>query len=149
MIWWLLPKGTTRSHSELGRETFARQWYFSLSCGRVGHCQIFYILFITVLFLYLFIFPPIVAREIGRFFLSLNRGSEGVCEGQRTFLEMGKWICLWGMFLRMLGSLLPVIPASVGMTRRGRAHGDGCFIFPLDKLKKICDKGKEVIKKGL
>ena len=57
MIWWLLPKGTTRSLSELGRETFARQWYSSLSCGRVGHCQIFYILFITVL-VFIFVYIP-------------------------------------------------------------------------------------------
>ena len=41
MIRWLLWKGPTRSHSELGRETFLRQWYFSLSCGRVGNCRIF------------------------------------------------------------------------------------------------------------
>ena len=41
MIWWLLRKGPTRSHSELGRETFLRQWYFGLSRGRVGNCQIF------------------------------------------------------------------------------------------------------------
>lgn len=41
MIRWLLRKGPTRSHSELGRETFLRQWYFSLSCGRVGNCRIF------------------------------------------------------------------------------------------------------------
>ena len=94
MIWWLLPKGTTRSHSELGRETFARQWYFSLSCGRVGHCQIFYILFITVLF-FIFVYIPSYSRPRNRaIFLSLNKGSEGVCEGQRTFLEMGKVICL-------------------------------------------------------
>ena len=42
MIWWLLRKGPTRSHSELGRETFLRQWYFGLSRGRVGNCQIFF-----------------------------------------------------------------------------------------------------------
>ena len=41
MNWWLLHEGTTRSHLELGRETLSRQWYFSLSCGRVGHCQFF------------------------------------------------------------------------------------------------------------
>ena len=44
MVRWLLRKGTTRSHSELGRETLLRQWYFSLSCGRVGHCRTFYTL---------------------------------------------------------------------------------------------------------
>ena len=42
MNWWLLRRGTTRSHSELGRETCPRQWYFGLSRGRVGNCQFFY-----------------------------------------------------------------------------------------------------------
>ena len=38
---WLLLLGTTRSLPELGRETNTRQWYFGLSRGRVGHCQLF------------------------------------------------------------------------------------------------------------
>ena len=42
MNWWLLRRGTTRSHSELGRETCPRQWYFGLSRGRVGNCQFFH-----------------------------------------------------------------------------------------------------------
>ena len=41
MSWWLLQLGPTRSHPELGRETNSRQWYFGLSRGRVGHCQLF------------------------------------------------------------------------------------------------------------
>ena len=41
MSWWLLQQGTTRSHLELGRETCSRQWYFGLSRGRVGLCQLF------------------------------------------------------------------------------------------------------------
>ena len=41
MTGWLLLFGTTRSLLELGRETKIRQWYFSLSCGRVGHCPVF------------------------------------------------------------------------------------------------------------
>ena len=49
MVRWLLRKGPTRSHSELGRETFLRQWYFSSSCGRVGHCRTFYTLAVTLL----------------------------------------------------------------------------------------------------
>ena len=53
MVRWLLRKGTTRSHSELGRETLLRQWYFSLSCGRVGHCRTFYILSIFTPYFYL------------------------------------------------------------------------------------------------
>src|SRR5690606_11784310 len=38
--WWLWRSGCTRSHSELGRETLQRQWYFVLRCGRVGRCQV-------------------------------------------------------------------------------------------------------------
>ena len=38
--WWLWRSGCTRSHSELGRETLQRQWYFILRCGRVGRCQV-------------------------------------------------------------------------------------------------------------
>ena len=53
MVRWLLRKGPTRSHSELGRETLPRQWYFSLSCGRVGHCRTFYILSIFTFYFYL------------------------------------------------------------------------------------------------
>ena len=41
MGWWLLHLGTTRSLPELGRETRSRQWYFGLSRGRVGLCQLF------------------------------------------------------------------------------------------------------------
>ena len=60
MVRWLLRKGTTRSHSELGRETLLRQWYFSLSCGRVGHCRTFYTLVsLTLLILpFLLLYPP-------------------------------------------------------------------------------------------
>lgn len=38
--WWLWRSGCTRSHSELGRETLLRQWYFVLRHGRVGRCQV-------------------------------------------------------------------------------------------------------------
>jgi hypothetical protein len=38
--WWLWRSGCTRSHSELGRETLQRQWYFVLRRGRVGRCQV-------------------------------------------------------------------------------------------------------------
>ena len=38
--WWLWRSGCTRSHSELGRETLQRQWYFVLRHGRVGRCQV-------------------------------------------------------------------------------------------------------------
>ena len=40
LTWWLWRSGCTRSHSELGRETFQRQWYFVLRHGRVGRCQV-------------------------------------------------------------------------------------------------------------
>src|SRR5215217_5308966 len=38
--WWLLRGGRTRSHSEHGRETPQRRWYFVLRRGRVGRCQV-------------------------------------------------------------------------------------------------------------
>ncbi len=38
--WWLWRGGCTRSHSELGRETPQRRWYFVLRRGRVGRCQV-------------------------------------------------------------------------------------------------------------
>jgi hypothetical protein len=38
--WWLWRGGCTRSHSEHGRETPLRQWYFVLRRGRVGRCQV-------------------------------------------------------------------------------------------------------------
>ena len=37
--WWLWRSGCTRSHSELGRETLQRRWYFVSRRGRVGRCQ--------------------------------------------------------------------------------------------------------------
>ncbi len=40
-IWWLWQGANTRSHSEHGRETPQRRWYFVLRRGRVGRCQIF------------------------------------------------------------------------------------------------------------
>ena len=40
LTWWLLRGGCTRSHSEHGRETPLRQWYFVLRRGRVGRCQV-------------------------------------------------------------------------------------------------------------
>ncbi len=40
LTWWLWRGGCTRSHSELGRETPQRQWYFVLRRGRVGRCQV-------------------------------------------------------------------------------------------------------------
>ena len=38
--WWFWRGGCTRSHSEHGRETPQRRWYFDLSHGRVGRCQV-------------------------------------------------------------------------------------------------------------
>jgi hypothetical protein len=38
--WWSWRSGCTRSHSELGRETLQRQWYFVSRRGRVGRCQV-------------------------------------------------------------------------------------------------------------
>ena len=38
--WWSLRGGCTRSHSEHGRETPLRQWYFVSRRGRVGRCQV-------------------------------------------------------------------------------------------------------------
>ena len=38
--WWLWRSGCTRSHSELGRKTLQRQWYFVSRRGRVGRCQV-------------------------------------------------------------------------------------------------------------
>ena len=38
--WWFWRSGCTRSHSEHGRETLQRRWYFDLSHGRVGRCQV-------------------------------------------------------------------------------------------------------------
>ena len=40
LTWWLLRGGCTRSHSEHGRETPLRQWYFVSRRGRVGRCQV-------------------------------------------------------------------------------------------------------------
>jgi hypothetical protein len=40
LTWWLWRGGCTRSHSELGRETPLRRWYFVLRRGRVGRCQV-------------------------------------------------------------------------------------------------------------
>ncbi len=38
--WWFWRGGCTRSHSEHGRETPQRRWYFVLRRGRVGRCQV-------------------------------------------------------------------------------------------------------------
>ncbi len=38
--WWFWRGGCTRSHSELGRETPQRRWYFVSRRGRVGRCQV-------------------------------------------------------------------------------------------------------------
>src|SRR6478735_8668761 len=40
LTWWSWRGGRTRSHSEHGRETPLRQWYFVLRRGRVGRCQV-------------------------------------------------------------------------------------------------------------
>ena len=39
--WWSWRGGCTRSHSELGRETPQRQWYFVSRRGRVGRRQVY------------------------------------------------------------------------------------------------------------
>ena len=39
LAWWLLREAPTRTHSELGRETSQRRWYFVLRHGRVGRRQ--------------------------------------------------------------------------------------------------------------
>ena len=39
IAWWLSRRCPTRSHSELGRETRLRQWYYRSSDGRVGRRQ--------------------------------------------------------------------------------------------------------------
>ena len=41
MTRWLWRKCPTRSHSELGRESLQRRWYFVLRHGRVGRCLVF------------------------------------------------------------------------------------------------------------
>ena len=38
--WWFWRGGCTRSHSEHGRETPQRRWYFVSRHGRVGRCQV-------------------------------------------------------------------------------------------------------------
>ena len=38
--WWSWRGGCTRSHSEHGRETPQRRWYFVSRRGRVGRCQV-------------------------------------------------------------------------------------------------------------
>lgn len=38
--WWLWRGGCTRSHTEHGRETPQRRWYFVSRRGRVGHRQV-------------------------------------------------------------------------------------------------------------
>jgi hypothetical protein len=40
LTWWSWRGGCTRSHSEHGRETPLRQWYFVSRRGRVGRCQV-------------------------------------------------------------------------------------------------------------
>ena len=40
LTWWLWRGGCTRSHSEHGRETPLRPWYFVSRRGRVGRCQV-------------------------------------------------------------------------------------------------------------
>ena len=39
MCRWLLRRGHTRSHSELGSQALQRRWYFVLRHGRVGRCR--------------------------------------------------------------------------------------------------------------
>ena len=41
MTRWLWRRCPTRSHSELGRESLQRRWYFVLRHGRVGRCLVF------------------------------------------------------------------------------------------------------------
>ena len=41
MTRWLWRRCPTRFHSELGRETLQRRWYFVLRHGRVGRCLVF------------------------------------------------------------------------------------------------------------
>ena len=41
MTRWLWRKRPTRPHSELGRESLQRRWYFVLRHGRVGRCLVF------------------------------------------------------------------------------------------------------------
>ena len=42
MTRWLWRRCPTRFHSELGRETLQRRWYFVLRHGRVGRCLVFW-----------------------------------------------------------------------------------------------------------
>ena len=39
LAWWFQRGAHTRSHSELGRQTPQRPWYFVSRRGRVGRCQ--------------------------------------------------------------------------------------------------------------
>ena len=43
MTRWLWRRCPTRSHSELGRESLQRRWYFVLRHGRVGRCLVFWL----------------------------------------------------------------------------------------------------------
>ena len=96
MVRWLLRKGTTRSHSELGRETLLRQWYFSLSCGRVGHCRTFYTLVLHTSYL----LPPLPSLPLlilGAFFLGFF--DELCCSCvSLTWLKEIAFICVFKCF---------------------------------------------------
>ena len=48
MTRWLWRRCPTRSHSELGRESLQRRWYFVLRHGRVGRCLVFWLHCISI-----------------------------------------------------------------------------------------------------
>ncbi len=71
LTWWLWRGGCTRSHSELGRETPQRRWYFVLRRGRVGRCQVCRAVWLSEL--KSFLFTPCFAASFSRAKQTQNR----------------------------------------------------------------------------
>ena len=70
MTRWLWRRCPTRSHSELGRESLQRRWYFVLRHGRVGRCLVFWIhcLRITALLKHYYLYLPCLFHSRVLFF---------------------------------------------------------------------------------
>ncbi len=81
--WWLWRSGCTRSHSELGRETLQRQWYFVSRRGRVGRCQVCQTHVILFILLSYWTLPD----RFGRFSISSAKWKPN---GSRTARTLGE-----------------------------------------------------------
>jgi hypothetical protein len=148
MAWWYWRNACTRSHPELGRETFQRRWYCVSRRGRVGHRQAFqrrHAEFIETLLHPLDAKTPLGADRSVRGFvcapMNLSRGVTPEAalrsvESRGAARPVSRWIPEFAMALRATlsglahGDVQSITGCSLAKAAAGASYGPGASVQP-------------------